>query len=665
MKNKLTVIVSITVCILMVISVLSACSIKKAGDEDTSTSIPDDSWSGAEDTYEPVDITDVELVAIVSEALGDEATGFNGDLSSLTDDQLKKVKKVAEEKGYIIEEEDNGDTEIKKNSNVQVSEVSDEKASEIFSKANVDTGTTVSDKQYKEISKAAEEKGATAITNEKGNVTIVETTVVSTTAKQTESQASNVTTEKNTTTTAPYVPSTSPVGTTKNRSSIKTTTGTTPIATYKKTTTAITASGGNTFGGNAHCLFSANAATSDGVISVGNTFITSSGKVGSTANGLVVKFNDSGKQIWYKILSGNEITKFNDVAVLTDGSIVAVGETLAENLVKDSVYKCKGTVEGVISKYSSEGELIWTKIFGGSGGDIIYAVAPTADGGFVIGGSTTSTDFDLKTINSKANNGFVAKMDADGNQTWITSLGGSLSCAVKGVTATSSGTVYATIQTPCKDGDFENLERPSSGRYTVVLKITDGNINWKKTFWDIGNVELNYITAANDSGCVVAGSYSAGKTSNNGSFEGIYNGGSTGTFDGMIIKMTPSGDVSWMLPLIGFQSDYVTGITPVSGGYAFCGYTTSTNRDFAFTNRGDYDSFVGVVSEYGKLSTITSFGGAKADRAQSICSTGSSAATVYVSGATLSSDGSFASCSAKSDGEDSVGFAFKFDLTQE
>ncbi len=664
MKNKLTVIVSITVCILMVISVLSACSINKAGDEDTSTSIPDDSWSGAEDFYEPVDITDVELVAIVSEALGDKATGFNGDLSSLTDDQLEKVKEVAEEKGYIIEEE-NGDTEIKKNSNVQVSEVSEEKASEIYSKANVDTGTTVSDKQYVEISKAADEKGATAITNEKGNVTIIETTVVSTTAKQTESQTSSKTTTKNTTTTAPYVPSTSPVGTTKNKDSIKTTTGTTPIATYKKTTTAITASGGNTFGGNAHCLFSANAAASDGVISVGNTYITSSGKVGSTANGLIVKFDNSGNQLWYNILGGDEITKFDDVTVLTDGSIIAVGETLAKNLVKDSVYRCKGTVEGVISKYSSEGKLLWTKIFGGSGGDVIYAVAPTADGGFIIGGSSTSTDFDLKNVTREANNGFVAKMDADGNKSWITSLGGSLSCAVKGVATTSAGTVYATIQTPCKDGDFESLERPSSGTYTVVLKITNGNINWIKTFWDIGNVVLNYITAANDSGCVLAGSYSAGKTSNNGSFKGIYNGGSAGTFDGMIIKMTPSGEVSWKLPLIGFQSDFVTGITPVNGGYAFCGYTTSTNRNFAFNNRGDYDSFVGVVSEYGKLSSITSFGGAKSDRAQSVCSTGSSATSVYVSGATLSKDGSFASCSAKSDGEDSVGFALKFDLMQE
>ena len=663
MKNKLTVIISITVCILMVISVLSACSIKKTGDNDTSASIPDDSWSGAEDSYEPVDITDVELVALVSEALGDEATGFNGDLSSLTDEQIKKVKKVAEEKGYVVEEE-NGDTEIKKNNNVQVSEVSDEKASEIYSKANVEKGSTVSNEQYKEISKAAEEKGATAVTDEKGNVKIIETTVVPTTAKQSETSASNGTSGESTASSNTYVTSTSPVGTTKARSSTKSATAAT-FETYKAKTKAITASGGNTYGGNTHCLFSADAATSDGVVSVGNTYITSSGKVGKIANGLIVKFDNSGNQLWQHIIGGDEITKYDDVAVLSDGSIIAVGETLATNLVSDSVYRCKGSVEGVISKYTSEGKLLWTKIFGGSGGDMVYAVAPAADGGFVIGGGSSSTDFDLKNVNSKDNCGFIAKMDADGNRSWIQSLGGSLSCSVMGVTATSAGTVYATIQSVCKDGDFEKLDRPSNGtRYSVILKITNGKISWTKTFWEIGNVQLNYITNSNDSGCVVAGSYSAGKTSNEGSFSDVYTGGTAGTYDGMIIKISPTGEIIWKLPVIGFESDYITGIAPVNNGYAFCGYTTSTNRDFAFTNRGNYDSFVGVVSEYGTLSAITSFGGSESDRAQSVCSTGSSATSVYVSGATLSDDGSFASCSAKSNGSDSAAFAFKFDLIQ-
>ena len=664
MKNRLTVIISITVCILMVISVLSACSIKKTGDEDTSSSIPDDSWSGAEDSYEPVDITDVELVAIVSEALGDEATGFNGDLSSLTDEQLEKVKKVAEEKGYIINEE-NGGTEIKKNSNVQVSEVSDEKASEIYSKANIEKGTTVSDKQYKEISKAAEEKGATAITDEKGNVTIIETTVVPTTAKQTEAGTSSDT-GKNTTTTAPYVPSTSPVGTTKNRGTATVPTNTGTMATSKKTTTGITLSSGNTFGGKVHALFSANAATSDGVVSVGNAKIGKDGNESSYYNGLIVKYDNSGKRLWYNILSGDELTKYNDVTVLTDGSIVAVGETLAKNLVKDSVYRCKGSVEGVISKYSSDGELLWTKIFGGSGGDIIYSVESTTDGGFVIGGSSTSTDFDLKNVNSKKTCGFVAKMDADGNKSWAKSLGGSLSCAVQDIATTSSGAIYAVIDSVCEDGDFKDLERSTDGsHYSVVFKITGGNIDWIKTFWESGNVVLNHITATNDNGCVLAGYYSSHKAVNEGSFKGIYNGGTTGTSDGMIVKMSSAGKVTWKLPVIGFESDYITGITPVSGGYAFTGYTTSTNRDFAFTNRGDYDSFVGVVSEYGQLSSITSFGGSEEDDAYSICSTGSSATSVYVSGATLSDDGSFESCSSKSNGSDYAAFAFKFDLTQQ
>ena len=45
-----------------------------------------------------VTISSVELADLVSEALGDEAKDFNGDLSKLTPDQLQKVEDAAKDK---------------------------------------------------------------------------------------------------------------------------------------------------------------------------------------------------------------------------------------------------------------------------------------------------------------------------------------------------------------------------------------------------------------------------------------------------------------------------------------------------------------------------------------------------------------------------------------
>lgn len=668
MKNKLTGIISIAVCFLMVLSVMTACSGGKNNDDDISTLAPGESWSGSEDIYEPVNVTGVELSGIVSEALGDEAKDFNGDLSSLSDKQIEKVKEVAKENGYIVEENEKGETVVKKDSNVEAATVEDQKASEIYSKAGVTEGSTVNKEQYSKIQEAAKQEGATAVTNKKGEVEIISTTIIVNTTQKGDTTTKGTTATETFPSTAKDSNKTTTVpGTTKDGSrGTVPTYSVVPAETVAPKTTGIKISSGNTFGNGTQCFFSANAATSDGRVAVGNTMLSADGKRTDIVSGLIVKYNEAGKRQWYDILSGDEITKFDDAAVLADGSIIVVGETIAENIAPDSQYKCKGTVEGVMVKYSANGKRQWIKLFGGSEGDIINAVAATPDGGFVIGGDTESKDFDFKGVTSNTFNGFVAKMDAEGNKQWVKALGGSKSCAVKDVAVTSAGTIYAVIESLCKDGDFASMEGSQNGRkYTVVLKLSPaGAINWTRSFWDAGNVTLGHIVAGNDNGCVIAGSYTSGKSANNGSFSGIYHGGSAGTYDGMIVKLSATGATTWKLPLVGFESDYISDICAIKGGYVVTGYTTSTNRDFSISNSGDYDSFVAAVSEGGKLNVITGFGGTSADRAQSVCSSGSGATSVYVSGMTYSNDISFAGSEAPSDGSNASAFDYKFDIAQ-
>ncbi|MBR6334931.1 MAG: hypothetical protein IKR90_02145 [Clostridia bacterium] len=662
MKNKLTAAVSIAICLLMVISVMAACSKNKPLDGTSETIGSNESWSGADDNYEPVDVTDVELVGIVSEALGEEASGFNGDLSSLTDEQMEKVKTVAEQKGYIVEEDEKGEPVVKKEANVEVSKPSDDKVREIYSKAKVEEGTTVTPEQYKEISKAAQEKGATAITDKQGNVTIIETTVIPTTTT-TRPSTSATTAAAQGGKTKPTASATVISSTRGKSNGTAPTYSVAPVETVPVKVTGITAGAVNSFGNGAHCFFAANAPTSDGVVSVGNTLVDAKGKKRDSSSALIAKYESSGKRAWYSILAGDDITKYNDVCILTDGSIIAVGETIAEDLVADSLYRCKGTVEGVISKYNEKGKLQWTHLFGGSESDMIYAVSATPDGGFVIAGETESKDFDFKGATVNQNNGFVAKLDANGNRLWVKALGGSLTCAVKDVATSSAGITYAVIETLCKDGDFASFDGAKNGRkYNVVMRLSEaGELNWVKNYWDVGAFQISHITCGNDSGCLIAGSYAAGQTKNEGTLNGIYNGGEPGTYDGIIIKIGPTGETKWKCPLIGFQNDYITDITPVTGGYAVTGYTTSTNRDFAFKNLGDFDSFIGVVSEYGKLLSIKSFGGSASDRAQAVCAA-PGGTSVFVSGVTLPADNDFSKVDAVSNGTDAVAFEYKFDL---
>lgn len=664
MKNKLTAIVAVTMSVLLALSVFTACSLKKDSGEST-TLTPDDTWRpGADETYEPVEIEDVELVAIVSKALGEDAKDFNGDLSSLSSDQLNKVREVAREQGYIVETDESGETVIKKNDNVKVSEADSEKASEILSEAGVSKPSGVSREQYEKISKVADERGATAVTDKDGNVKIVETTVVSTTAAPSapaNTTAAPGTTARNETTTEKTTAPTTRATSTRNP-------GTTPSQTFNAGTAATIApkikaldpASHNSVTNGDHVIFNDITKVAGGSVSVGNT-----AESGSKTAAYAVKFDDNQKKLWADKIAGDDFTQFEAITTLADGSVLAVGETLAENIVSDSAYKCKGTVEGLMVKYSPDGKREWIKLFGGSKGDIIYAAAPTPDGGFVIGGKSDSNDFDMKGIGSDGIKAFVCKMDSAGNKIWGSAMTGSKHSAVRDIATTSAGTIYAAIEVVTKDGDYASFKGAQSpAKFTVVEKLSEkGERLWTREFYESAAVNMSTLCAANSNGCVVAGSYSAGKDGNTGTFAGFYNGGSRGTYDGVIAKLNANGDIVWMLPLIGFQNDYITGVSPITGGYAVTGYTTSTNRDFSFTNNGDFDSYVGAVSENGRLMAMRSFGGSGSDRAMNLCSDGANG--IYSCGISYSPDGAFSDCSEKSDGDTPCAFVFKYSSTLE
>ncbi len=671
-RNKLTVVISVALCLLLIASVFTACSFKKGDEEESTTLSPGEEWGlSSDETYQPVELESVELAAIVSKALGEEAQGFNGRLSDLSAAQLDKVKKVARDEGYIVDTDDNGDTVIKKNGNLEVTAVNSEKESEILSEAGVKNTTRLSRQDYEKVSKAANDRGATAVTDEKGNVTIVETTVVTTTAPSTRGTAVAKTTSGGKTT--------APVNTTKETTTRSTATTRPPKPTsggvsttfnYQTVTTKInykvegfTVASGNTYGTKDNVSFSANAATGDGSVAVGN--ISGGSTIDDAVSGIVVvKYKENGKKDWSDTIDTDDLTLFEDVAVLADGSIIAVGDTNATNLVSDALYRCKGTTEAFMVKYSSSGKRLWTKVFGGSGGDMFYAVAPTSDGGFVVGGKSDSKDFDLKGVPGDKIKAFVAKFDANGeNMQWVSSLSGSKHSRVVDLAVTSSDTIYSIIESTTYDGNYASMEAAKNGKkFSVVEKIDPaGKILWTKDFYESGLFELSAIAPGLTNGVVVAGSYKCGKGGNSGSLAGYYNGGKSNTYDGVIIKLDATGKVSWMETLVGYENDRVTGIAPVKGGYIFCGFTTSTNRDFAFTNKGDFDWFLGSITDQQRKGTSANYGGSKADRAMNICSNGDNA--VYCCGDTYSSDGDLAECDAKSNGSILTGFNFKYDVS--
>ncbi len=640
MKNKFTARLCVLMCIILAISCFTACKVKP--DNTGSTTLAgDDSWQ-SDSGYNKVVISHAELVDLVEDALGDDMPeNFNGDLNTLTPEQLEKVEIHAKDEGLTVEKDDNGDTVIKKEE-IPVTEASKDEIEDLFNKLTIKDPSNLSAEEFEELSKAASDEGLIVSTKPDGDVVIVKpvttTRIITQVPKETSAK---VTAPKSTKgTTSVYKPP-------QHQTAA-------PMGSSTQLVVSTLSDGWITnFGSGKHTVLVDNAVASDGgTVAVG---VTSGDNV--SGEGVIIKYNEKGKQQWKNTVSGNGLVSLDGIAVLKDGSVVVVGCTLATDLTSVDQYVCKETVEGVVIKYSAKGEKQWLKIIGGSGSDILYAVEATPDGGFVIGGKSTSKDGHFSGLSNMNTKAFVMKLSSGGNVEWKNCLAGTIHCAVRGIAVNPSGEIFTTMENNNTDGDFAQFNLPGTRRMAVVSKFsTAGKLLWTKPLYESGLTNMHGITYTDDGGCVVAGQYSvSAKEGNIYSFsqkKGIYNGGTGGTYDGIIVKFKSDGSTSWMTPLIGFESDYITDITRISNGYAVCGYSASTNRNFQSLGKGDYDAFIYTLNNYGETEKIYSFGGSSADNARTVCASGD---MLYVAGSTNSSDGAFEGLSPAGTEDDAAG----------
>ncbi|UCD38549.1 MAG: T9SS type A sorting domain-containing protein, partial [Fidelibacterota bacterium] len=94
----------------------------------------------------------------------------------------------------------------------------------------------------------------------------------------------------------------------------------------------------------------------------------------------LVKFDSSGTQEWNRTYGGGGRETARCVQQTTDGGYVIVGET----------YSFGGGAQCWVIKTDSLGTEEWSQTFGGSDADYGMSVQQTADGGFIIAGTTQS-----------------------------------------------------------------------------------------------------------------------------------------------------------------------------------------------------------------------------------------------------------------------------------
>ncbi len=397
------------------------------------------------------------------------------------------------------------------------------------------------------------------------------------------------------------------------------------------------------FGGNGNDVYRAIEPSGDGGYFACGTTTSSTGVFADRFEygwllpySFITKLDSNGKTEWIKTLgSFDEGVYINDIAVLSDGNVIAVGY---HSINDAATLEEKGVAEAVIYMLSGDdGSVISRKIMGGKNSDVFNCVAKTTKG-FAVGGKTASTSGDFEGYSG--NSAVIIHFDTEFNILWSKSLSGAKGGSVDGISADSSGNIFVSCTTSSTDGDFA-LFNGLKGGYTdtVILKYNHSGVRqWYYVIASSGRDEFRAVQADGSGGCIVGGQYELFTTTvPDGTLSDVHNCGGT---DALVLSIGTYGILNWTKVLSGYGNDYITDIAKGSKGYAVSGYTTSTNREFAsMGNAGETDGFVCYINSSGTTRQLVAQAGEAEDSAACVACIG---ANFVVAGKTKSKEGSFA-----------------------
>ena len=176
----------------------------------------------------------------------------------------------------------------------------------------------------------------------------------------------------------------------------------------------------------------------------------------------VVKVDKNGTMVWESSFGGTGIDQAQDILATTDGGYVIVGSTFSSDT---QVTKNNGQSDVWLIKIDDNGQLLWQKSFGGAGFDAANSVRLTSDGGLLVCGNSKSFDGDISQ-NFGENDIWVFKTDASGNLEWEKSFGGlSLDFGYDAI-ETQDGTIVVIGETASQD--FPGVD-PKGGIDMVII----------------------------------------------------------------------------------------------------------------------------------------------------------------------------------------------------
>ena len=322
----------------------------------------------------------------------------------------------------------------------------------------------------------------------------------------------------------------------------------------------------------------------------------------------IVKLNSSGSKVWDKTFGGSESDKAYSILQTSKGDYIVAGSTKSSG--GDISDGNNGEYDSWILKLDSSGNKVWDKTFGGSKSDYLSSIQQTFDEGYIVAGSTYSSDGDVIDGNNGDSDFWIFKLDSLGNKVWDKTFGGTKDDYTRSIQQTIEGGYIVAGSTRSTGGDISDGNNGWTDYW--ILKLDEfGNKIWDKTLGGIRDDYPKSIQQTSDGGYVIAG-----YTNND---DGDITDGNNGGNDYWIVKLDSSGIKVWDKTLGGSESDKAYSIQKTfDGGYIIAGETANNDGDVSDGNNGGYDYWILKLDSSGSKVWDKTLGGSGWDWANSI-----------------------------------------------
>jgi hypothetical protein len=340
-------------------------------------------------------------------------------------------------------------------------------------------------------------------------------------------------------------------------------------------------------GKHADYLFDAQPTADYGFILAGSSLSDKTGNKTDNNHGdldyWIWKMDEKGDLDWQKSIGGSGFDLLQSIKNTRDGGFILAGTSSSPNdfQKKDP---CKGITDFWVIKLDAKGEELWQRTIGGSGQNELLCAFQTRDGGYMLGGSSSSspalitskslpqdtkTDIYAKSEKSRGNMDYwIVKLDKAGVVEWQKTYGGQYADLLRSMEQTQDGGyILGGYSNSPQSGD-KTLSNKGIGDYWII-KINDvGGIEWQNVYGSNGDDQLYVIHQTADGGYIVGG--------NSNSTQPLTTlGGTVGNgTDYWVLRLDEKGEVIWSKTYDFGKVDILTSLvenkdkTYLIGGYA-------------------------------------------------------------------------------------------------